>query len=419
VINASRNNAAAPNATVQLVRMDEQTAEPKVLKSAKTNAQGDFDLGRIDVPADDLLFARVEWAGYPYIAPAYDGGQQLQGVRVQPERLDLPVFDTTTEPPNLGFTVHHVAVKVEGQNLKCIERIVVENTTNKTFVGEGKDGITILPALPKGARDVKLDPRVVDAKLHKFNSVYGISKPIMPEAAGQRNAVIIEYTMPFTKQGVDLSRRLQYATRFFFVAREESDKELKIEAPKLGPDETQQLPIDGDMQSRIVNVIGSPQAPDAALKPGDEVKIVVSRPTNWLVWAFVGFVGALCAVVPLTMLRRRRPPIVVTSQDDGESVVNTSAFNTSNGATTVSGDAVKIAEPTSGASVNGRIHTAGALASESLEMPSAAREWIEKLARLDEDWEAGKLDREEYQQRRAAWKTKLIELLSTSGHSNN
>jgi hypothetical protein len=124
-------------------------------------------------------------------------------------------------------------------------------------------------------------------------------------------------------------------------------------------------------------------------------------------------------VVPLTMLRRRRPPVAAVAQEDGESVVNTGVSRASIGATTVSGTAVKIAEPTSGASVNGRIHTAGAPASESLEMPSAAREWIEKLARLDEDWEAGKLDREEYQQRRAAWKTKLIELLSTSGHSNN
>jgi hypothetical protein len=52
-------------------------------------------------------------------------------------------------------------------------------------------------------------------------------------------------------------------------------------------------------------------------------------------------------------------------------------------------------------------------------MSSAAREWIDKLAQLDEDWEAGKIERDDYDQRRAAWKTKLIELLSTSDNSRN
>jgi hypothetical protein len=52
-------------------------------------------------------------------------------------------------------------------------------------------------------------------------------------------------------------------------------------------------------------------------------------------------------------------------------------------------------------------------------MPPAARELIDRLAQLDEDWEAGKIERDVYDERRAAWKTKLIELLSTSDNSRN
>jgi hypothetical protein len=232
VTNGSRNKAPAVGATIKLVRMDEQNGGATVLRTAKSDARGAFDMGRVDVPQDDLLFARVEWQGYPYISPAYDGSKQLQGFSIQPEKLQLAVFDTTEDDPPMAFSVHHVAVKTEGANLKCIERIVVENGSNKTYVGTGKDGITILMPLPKGAKDVKIDPRLVDAKLHNFNGVYGVSKPIMPQEAGQRNAIIVEYTMPWSREGVNLTRKLQYPTLFFFVAREESDKALRIDAPQ-------------------------------------------------------------------------------------------------------------------------------------------------------------------------------------------
>jgi hypothetical protein len=419
VTNGSRNKAPAAGATIKLVRMDEQNGGAAVLRTAKADARGAFDMGRVDVPQDDLLFARVEWQGYPYISPAYDGGKQLQGFDIKPEKLELAVFDTTEDDPPMAFSVHHVAVKTEGANLKCIERIVVENGSNKTYIGTGKNGITILLPLPKGAKDVKIDPRLVDAKLHNFNGVYGVSKPIMPQEAGQRNAVIVEYTMPWTKEGVNLSRKLQYPTLFFFVAREESDKELQVNAPQLGKDETQELPIDGGMQKRIVNPIGSPQGPEPALQAGTDVKIVVTRPTNPLVWAFVAFVGALCAIVPLTLLRKRaapRKPIVVTNGDIG---VNTGKSHPVGAEVTHNGGARKIAEPATGASVNGRIHTALAVSPDLIAMPPAARELIDRLAQLDEDWEAGKIERDVYDERRAAWKTKLIELLSTSDNSRN
>jgi hypothetical protein len=173
------------------------------------------------------------------------------------------------------------------------------------------------------------------------------------------------------------------------------------------------------MQSRIVNPIGSPQGPEPALQAGTEVKIVVTRPTNPLVWAFVAFVGALCAVVPLTLLRKRASPRKAVLSDNGEIGVSTGKSHSPGAEVTPNVGARKIAEPASGASVNGRIHTAFAVSPDSIAMTPAARELIDRLAQLDEDWEAGKIERDAYDERRAAWKTKLIELLSTSDNSRN
>jgi hypothetical protein len=131
------------------------------------------------------------------------------------------------------------------------------------------------------------------------------------------------------------------------------------------------------MQTRIVNPIGNPQGPEPALQAGTDVKIVVTRPTNPLVWAFVAFVGALCAVVPLTLLRKRVAPRKVASDTNGEIGASTGRTHSPNADMALHDGAGKIAEPASGASVNGRIHTASAVSPDSIAMSSAAREWID------------------------------------------
>lgn len=414
VINGTHGDAAAAGATIRLLRLDTETGKGQTLATAKSNARGDFDMGRLDVPADDLLFARIEWNGYPYVEPAFDGGGRLEGAGIQPDRLSLRVYDTTQETPPLIFTAHHIAIKSEGANLKCIERMVIENPSNRTYVG-GDENVTILLPLPKGAKDVRLDADAVDARLVKVGQdahpVYGVAKPILPAAAGVRNALIVEYSMPWAREGVNLSRRLQYPVKFFFVAREQSDKALQVTAPRLGAVQETQLPLDGQMQTRLINAVGSPQNPQPALKAGDEVDVVVSRAVNPLVWAFVAFVAVLFLAVPLTLLRSRNraaAPHANGPQLGSEQGASRSEKRSG-------GTRAKIAEPGSQGSVIPGILADGRALSGPLAAPSAAREWIDKIALLDDDWEAGKLEQSEYQRQRAAWKQKVVELLSAEG----
>jgi len=99
-------------------------------------------------------------------------------------------------------------------------------------------------------------------------------------------------------------------------------------------------------------------------------------------------------------------------------------FKTSSATSSKTG--TKIAEPASGASVyrgtlarnasgesaSGDTTTLATLA--QLELPEAARALIEKIARLDDEWEAGALQAEAYQARRAMWKEQLITLMSAN-----
>lgn len=301
VTNGTHNNGPVAGAPVRLLRLDQASGQSQLLKTVKSDKTGRFDLGHFDVKPEDLLFARVEWQGYPYVAPAYVGPSHSHEANIKPDKLELRVFDTTKDSPRLSFTVHHVAIESDGSNLKCVERIVVDNPTRRTYIGSGDDGVTIGLALPAGAKDVAVDPSIPDASLVKIGKVYGVAKPITPSVHNERNAIIVNYTLPWASGGIDLSRRLLYPARFFFVARTESDRKLKIAAEQLGPDQDTSLPLEGGMQTRIVNSIGPSKDSKPVLDAGTMVAINVSRSINPLVWAFVAFVGALCLAVPLTL----------------------------------------------------------------------------------------------------------------------
>ena len=386
VINGTKDGAPAVGVKIKLLRLNQSTGESEAVSERTSGADGSFDFGAVKVAADDMLFVRSTWQNQPYMAPAFDGANQLPlGIKVNPQQISAQVFDTSSSAPGLVFTAQHIAISSvpdSDKTLKCVERMVVENPTKTTFVGAGKEGVTIVLPLPKGAADVKLDPNLMkDAKLVKSGSVYGIAKPILPQLAGQRNAIVVEYTMPFTRGVVDLSRKLQYPARFFFVAREEKDKSLVIKAPKLGADMTQPLPIDGQTENRIVNSVGQPMSGTIALPAGTDIQISVERPIKPLVWGFVAFVAALLLAVPLTLLRSR--------------------FTGSRPA--------KMAEPARQASVN-----AGVPFAMPANYSRDQQVLIENLARLDDDYEAGRLDRDEYVRRRAEGKRELLDKMTAS-----
>jgi len=383
VVNGTNNNSPAANVTIELTRPGFEREPTVVLAKTKTDAAGRFTIPLKGARPDDLLTARISWQGFTYEIPAYDAAGKLKQFNIpeiKSNALELTIFDSTRTPPPLSFTVHHVAITSQDRDLKCIERIVVENPSRRTYIG-GANGATVNLSLPAGAQAVALDEKIRGGKLVKTGDNYAVTLPLTPQIYESRNAIIVNYTMPWKRGGIDLSRKLLYPTKFFFIAREEKDRELVITAPELGKDETQQIRIDDQPQARLVNSKGSPQSPKPAFAAGALVSMNVSRPTNPLVWAFVAFVGALCLVVPLTLLRGRA------------------------GAKSTPQYRVNSAEPHLSQSV---IHGHG----DGALLPTPAlQECVAAIAKLDDDWQAGTIARVAYQEQRATWKNKALQML--------
>lgn len=398
VVNGSDNkNAAGVN--LELRRNGDPGKDGKLIATSISAADGKFSFKVPLAEHDSLLVVRARFQGFSYEVPAYDGGQRLGqfDVKIDPSKVRLPVYDTTTSLVPLTFAVHHLEVKSTPGGIKCSERIVVNNPTKKTFLGLGQNHATILLDLPDDAKNVTLDPQVTDGKLIKNPGGYSIAKAIVPSINGEDTNLIVNYEMDWPsklpwKRSLNLSREIQYSTRFFFVQRSDTERGLQVKGFKIAEkakdplslDQTVQLNINGEPQGRVINAIGSPKADDFALVPGDELQIEVSNPVNPTFWAFFGFLLLLIVLIPLSLWRRSATPSSNNVKAD------------------------KMGEPVNAQSVSRRTLQPGATSSKWLETPEAVV-LIEQLAALDEAFTAGEIEEEDYLARREVCKRALLQ----------
>lgn len=407
--NGSDKNKPLANATVQLVRpVDGGKNVP--ITSTQSDANGKFTFPVQNLNDKDLVMVKIDRNGFDYWTVAYDGGSKLKsvGIQVNPAKSDLLVFDTTRQAVPLHYQVHHLAIKSTEKGINCIERIVVLNQTKQTLLGIGPNKVSVWLNVPAGAKNVKLDPKI-EGKLIKTSSGYGYVHPVTPEAYGVRNALIFSYDMdwpsnlPWGKK-VDLSRDVAYPTDFFFVARETTDKDIEVNAPLLGVGNEQQLPIDGKLETRIVNAVGAPSMPgmpggtektDPALTASKRLDITVSRPVNPLFWGFAGLTVALCLFLPLALIKPKNAGKKTKKSEPAEPQFVSHQSSLTGG---VSGEAPLL--------LNG-------LGSQ-INMSQHSQDLIRQIADLDDLREAGKISDADYQSQRAAWKKQLIESLGSS-----
>ena len=406
--NGTQGNRPLAGATVQLLRPGQKGQKSSLVATTKTDAAGNFRFPARQYAADDIFVASIPHQGFDYGAFAFDAANKLKavGITVNPQKIELLAFDATTQPVPLSYQVHHLAIESNSNGLKVVERIVVENPSKRTLMGVGPRKISVLLDLPKIAKNVKLDPKITDAKLISTPSGWGVVKPITPDAYGARNAIIINYDvawpskLPWAKE-VDLSRKAVYPTKFFFVARTTDDKGLQVTAPKLSADSEAPVPIEGETQVRLVNSIGAPMMPAGgappALPAGQNIEVAISKPVNPLFWGFTAMTVALCLFLPLAMMKPRRK----------------AAQN---------GAKAKFAEPSHGALVSEQTSARDGIFpalngfGTDIALSGDSRDLIQKIADLDDSYEAGKIGDAEYQTRRTAWKKQLIESLGSEPH---
>jgi len=177
---------------------------------------------------------------------------------------------------------------------------------------------------------------------------------------------------------VNFTRKVQYPTKFFFVARTADDKRLEITAPKLSKDQEAPLAIGGQMETRTVNAIGRPMGGAPVLKDGDDLVIQVSSPVNPLFWGFLAFLVLFCLAIPFALLRKSTPCAPESS---------------------------KIEEP----AIAGSVYPRTFATDGPIEFSAIASGIIERIAGLDVEFGQGKIAETEYSRQRSQLKKQVVE----------
>lgn len=408
VVNGTRKDAFVANASMKFVRAEAGVLGGAPLGVAKSLSNGVFQAS-LNVAKNDIVFARIDWQGYPYLFPVYDGANQL-GANIDSRGQTLRLFDTTTTAPRaMRVMSHQVMVRNDGNHVHVTEEMVIENASDKTFIGDKSQGdITFALSLPKDADEVSIDTQSVDAQLvtlggkNGAKKSYAISKPILPTIAGgnpRNNALTISYHLPWTRE-VDLSRRLLYPTKYFAVVRGLSDENtLLIKAPQLGEARkpTVSMGSAGAGES-VINAVGRPMQAKPTFEANTVINITLTRPTKPIIWLFIGLTAMLCIFLPGAMLWSRK--------SKRNANIEYSMSDNSHMATSPNG---KSAEPPSTASVITRNSLSGR--AKNGEIKSAnddqTQRIIEQIAALDDAWDDGDLLHEAYHTQRAALKEQL------------
>ncbi len=402
------------------------SGDGSLLGETTVDKDGRFAFPAREMAADDLLIVRGAYQGYGYLATAFDGQARLKefGVTVNPQQVQLTVYEASKKPPKLQFQVHHLAIESAADGLKCIERIVVNNPSKSTYVGVGDVDGTVLLDIPKTAKNIKMDPKI-PGKLVQTSHGWMATTPIAPSAYTDKNplagpnAIIFSYTMewpsalPWARQ-VDVSQKILYPTKFFFIARKTDDRVLQVSAPQLSPDTEQELPIDGQSEVRLVNSIGRPMGDEAALSPDTQLKMTIKREVNALFWVFVAFIGALLLGVPLVLrASKRRPSQLAEGDEDGypdDEFDDEESW--SDDAEPAHAASVVSAAATNESSAKRAQGQGNASSFSPLQTSLQAQALIEEIAQLDDEFERGEIDETTYQTQRKQRKSRLLQQLS-------
>lgn len=387
----------AANLSVLLARPLGTGQKDLIVARSRTDAEGNFQFANLRLPPGDLLLVESIWQGFTYFVPAWDGGGHLRqlGVRLDPRHLFLRVYNVTRHPPPLTAVVHHVAVQTQPGGVDCTERLVLENRSRQTFVGLPGAGSVKLE-LPAAAQGVRLE-RPSGARFKVARGGCSITMPLTPVEYGDRNLVVIHYTLPWRGRWpwmhqVDLSRRLLYPTVFFFVARTPEDRDLHITAPQLGADvEAPMGAEDEGRQTRLVNLAGSPAGGKPVFGPGVLVTMRAELQVPAVLWGLGLIALGLMVLGPLLWWSARRGVDRLPSDD-------------------------RSGAAPAGVSPGERLSPAVVSAeSQQGEVSRLAR----AVAQLDEAWEQGGVAEEDYLSRRRQLTSELVSILrSNSNHSS-
>jgi hypothetical protein len=292
--------------------------------------------------------------------------------------LEIPVYDSTTDPSQISVKVHHVVFAVADGSLRAEEVLLVRNSGDKAYVGAkevaGGRRATLQFSLPAGAREVQYGSGLMECCVVPAEAGFVDTMDVKP---GERQ-VTFSYAVAPTNGRLQFVRPVDYRTEAVEVFVPEGAARVSAEGLKLAG-------VFSGQDRRFQRFTGpSLEVPGAIALTLDNLPAIGG---SWRPYAYASVGILLLAGITYPMVRRRKG-------------VSRTAIREASSATQRVGPRVTITQPGP--------FTQTELALRKVELVAA-------LAELEAGHEAGRIPEKEYRRLRQEKRKALRDVLAQLG----
>ncbi len=330
-------------------------------RTTSTDEQGRYRFEGLSTDPDLAYAATVDYKGVPYgsdLIPFPEGSTELS--------LPIQVYETTEDGSGVRIARAHLIMDFEPGNLLIGELYFLSNAKDRTFVGtEGASGraLVLRFTLPQGATDLDINGEPLGSRFVATANGFADTLPLPPGENVRQ--ILFRYSLPYTAPRLRLLRELNYDAANVNVLV--ADRGVAVTSPQLTPAGTR-----GTQGQTYLNFVGSNLRAGQALELNFSGLPMAGRSparalTNSPLSLAVGLgLGALMmgGLLAYALVLRRPPPQTRTP-----------------------------ASPPARATLHAQ-----------------RQRLLTAIARLDDDFEAGKVAEATYRQERTALKAQLLEV---------
>ncbi len=163
-------------------------------REATVSAQGTYRFDDLPLSSGDAYYVSVEYGGVTYeSAPAIPANDSLQ-------EYDLPItiYETTTDTSNLAISTAHILLDYSQPGvIQVVEFFVFANMGDKTIVAAEAGQPVIEIPLPQGYQNLQFEDGVLGGRFLQTAAGFGDTLPIPPTDSQSQYSIVFAFDMPF------------------------------------------------------------------------------------------------------------------------------------------------------------------------------------------------------------------------------
>jgi mono/diheme cytochrome c family protein len=171
--------------------------------TATVKADGTFAFDDLDLPEGRAFIVTTRYADVLYAS-------EVAEVAADTKTYDLPItiYETTTDAASLTIDRLHIVFDFQGGAVQVGELVDISNNSAKAYVGAASGGPTLQLPLPAGYSELTFQDGQIGDRYQKTADGFADTLPIVPGADSRQ--ILLSYKLPYT-DSLTLSQVLPYS----------------------------------------------------------------------------------------------------------------------------------------------------------------------------------------------------------------